>query len=39
MSILRVWSPGDYNLPVAVESDVELGVTQIDPPFVRVTLR
>ena len=31
--------PGDYNLPVAVESDVELGVTQIDPPFVRVTLR
>ena len=32
-------APGDYNLPVAVESGDELGVTQIDPPFVRVTLR
>ena len=31
--------PGRYNLPVLVESSPEIGVTQIDPPFVVITLR
>ena len=31
--------PGHYNLPVTVESNGELRVTHIDPPFVRITLR
>lgn len=31
--------PGNYNLPVAIESAGDLGVTHIDPPSVRVTLR
>ena len=36
---LADFRPGRYNLPVAVESGGELGVTHIDPPFVRITLR
>ena len=28
-----------YNLPVMVESRHEIGITHIDPPFVRITLR
>ena len=36
---LADFRPGRYNLPVAVESGGELGITHIDPPFVRITLR
>ena len=31
--------PGRYNLPVTVEVPREIGVTHIDPPFVRIVLR
>ena len=31
--------PGRYNLPVTVESSADIGVTQVEPPRVLVTLR
>ena len=36
---LADFRPGRYDLPIAVESGGEFGVTHIDPSFVRITLR